>query len=225
MNLLFIVYADGSFLYHCEAFCRTCLYIWVAWRVSNNKQKLLTIREHMSSSPFFVGSVLLIHLVFCVYLLTSVFWCLLRFPHKNDVRFFIISIFFVAGAHALLTLIWVCLGIMVSKAYYVVFLFSFSYHMYNIKPISLDCHFLLGARVAQWVRSLDLTALTSLSPIRREFTPSFVNYKKGALDSHLQVIKFTSCLPRIGGSFLVLRLLPPLKLVAMIYLKYFGKRR
>jgi hypothetical protein len=174
---------------------------------------------------FFVGSVLLIHLVFCVYLLTSVFWCLLRFPHKNDVWFFIISIFFVAGAHALLTLIWVCLGIMVSKAYYVVFLFSFSYHMYNIKPISLDCHFLLGARVAQWVRSLDLTALTSLSPIRREFTPSFVNYKKGALDSHLQVIKFTSCLPRIGGSFLVLRLLPPLKLVAMIYLKYFGKRR
>ena len=36
-----------------------------------------------------------------------------------------------------------------------------------------------GARVAQWVRSLDLTAHTSLSPIRRGFAPSFVNYKKG----------------------------------------------
>jgi len=36
-----------------------------------------------------------------------------------------------------------------------------------------------GARVAQWVRSLNLTAHTSLSPIRRGFTPSFVNYKKG----------------------------------------------
>jgi hypothetical protein len=225
MNLLFIVYADGSFLYHCEAFCRTCLYIWVAWRVSNNKQKLLTIREHMSSSPVFCW-VRVAH-PFSVLCLPSDFRVLMSvtISHKNDVRFFIISIFFVAGAHALLTLIWVCLGIMVSKAYYVVFLFSFSYHMYNIKPISLDCHFLLGARVAPWVRSLDLTALTSLSPIRREFTPSFVNYKKGALDSHLQVIKFTSCLPRIGGSFLVLRLLPPLKLVAMIYLKYFGKRR
>jgi hypothetical protein len=40
--------------------------------------------------------------------------------------------------------------------------------------------------------------------------------KKGALDSHPQVIKFTSCLPMVGGSFRVLRLLPPLKLVAMI---------
>jgi hypothetical protein len=36
-----------------------------------------------------------------------------------------------------------------------------------------------GARVAQWVRSLDLTAHTSLSPIRRGFAPGFVNYKKG----------------------------------------------
>ena len=70
--------------------------------------------------------------------------------------------------------------------------------------------------VAQWVRSLDLTAHTSLSPIRREFTPSFVNYKKSALDSKPQVIKFTSCLPRVGGSLRVLRLPPPLKLVAMI---------
>ena len=35
------------------------------------------------------------------------------------------------------------------------------------------------ARVAQWVRSLDLTSHTSLSPIRRGFAPSFVNYKKG----------------------------------------------
>jgi len=37
----------------------------------------------------------------------------------------------------------------------------------------------LGARLAQWVRSLDLTAHTSISPIRRGFAPSFVNYKKG----------------------------------------------
>jgi hypothetical protein len=36
-----------------------------------------------------------------------------------------------------------------------------------------------GARVAQWVRSLDLTAHTSLSPIRHGFVPGFVNYKKG----------------------------------------------
>jgi len=37
---------------------------------------------------------------------------------------------------------------------------------------------LFGARVTQWVRSLDLTTHTSLSPIRRGFAPGFVNYKK-----------------------------------------------
>jgi hypothetical protein len=40
----------------------------------------------------------------------------------------------------------------------------------------------------------------SLSPIQR----GFVNYKKGELDSQPQVIKFTSCLPKVGGSLRVL---------------------
>ena len=48
------------------------------------------------------------------------------------------------------------------------------------------------------------------------YAPGFVNYKKGALDSQPQVIKFTSYLPMVGGSLRILRLLPPLKLVAMI---------
>jgi hypothetical protein len=56
-----------------------------------------------------------------------------------------------------------------------------------------------------WRPSLDLATHTSLSSIRRGFTPGFGNYKKGALDSSPQVIKFISCLPIIGGS---LRLLP-----------------
>jgi hypothetical protein len=42
--------------------------------------------------------------------------------------------------------------------------------------------YIWGARVAQWVRSLDLTAHTSISPIRRGFAPSFVNYKKGCTE-------------------------------------------
>jgi hypothetical protein len=33
--------------------------------------------------------------------------------------------------------------------------------------------------MAQWVRSLDLTTHTSLSPIRRGFAPGFVDYKIG----------------------------------------------
>jgi hypothetical protein len=56
---------------------------------------------------------------------------------------------------------------------------------------------------------------TSLSPIWHGFAPSFVNYIKGALYSQPQV-KFSSCLPMVGGSLRVLWLLPPLKLVAMI---------
>ena len=35
-----------------------------------------------------------------------------------------------------------------------------------------------GGRVSQWPRSLDLTTHTSLSPIRRGFTPGFVICKK-----------------------------------------------
>jgi len=61
-----------------------------------------------------------------------------------------------------------------------------------------------------------LTTHTSLSSMRRGFAPGFVNYKKGALDSQSQVIKFTSCLPMVGGSLWVFRLLPPLKLVTTI---------
>ena len=75
------------------------------------------------------------------------------------------------------------------------------------------------ARVAQYVRQLNnLTTHTSLSPIQHGFAPDFVNYKKGALDSQSQVIQFTN--PMVGGSLWVLRLLPPLKLVATIQLKY-----
>ena len=87
-----------------------------------------------------------------------------------------------------------------------------------VTPLVSSNFFRIGgkARVAQWVRLLDLTAHTSLSPIRRGFVPSFVNYKKGALDSQPQVIKFTSCLPMVGGSLWVIRLPPPLKLVAII---------
>ena len=45
--------------------------------------------------------------------------------------------------------------------------------------------------------------------------PALKIAKKDALVSQPQVIKFTSCLPMVGGSLRVLRLPPPLKLVAM----------
>ena len=52
--------------------------------------------------------------------------------------------------------------------------------------------------------------------MRIQIESNYNFYKKGELDSQPQVIKLTSCLPMVGGSLWVLRLLPPLKLVAMI---------
>jgi hypothetical protein len=49
----------------------------------------------------------------------------------------------------------------------------------NPQPITLRSLRYLGVRVAQWVRSLDLTTHTSLSPIWPGFKPGLVNYKKG----------------------------------------------
>ena len=80
----------------------------------------------------------------------------------------------------------------------------------------LDSFIKRGARVAQWVRSLDLTTHTSLSPIRRGFAPGFVNYKKGCTRLAAASDNVTSYLPMVGGSLRVLWLPPPLKLVAMI---------
>ena len=87
-----------------------------------------------------------------------------------------------------------------------------SKYEFSFRGVTLfsDLLFLYLAPVIQWVRSLNLTAHTSLSPIRRGFAPSFLNYKNGALDSQPQVIKFTSCLLRVGGSLRVLRLALPL---------------
>jgi hypothetical protein len=45
-------------------------------------------------------------------------------------------------------------------------------------PLSSGVLNVWGARMAQWVRSLDLTTHASLSPIRRGLAPGFVNYKK-----------------------------------------------
>ena len=71
-----------SFLYHCQDFYRTWLYIWVTRRVSYKKQELPTLRKHLSSSPFFsVGSVLLIFLAFCVVPIMCLYVLVCRSAH------------------------------------------------------------------------------------------------------------------------------------------------
>jgi hypothetical protein len=61
------------------------------------------------------------------------------------------------------------------------------YDVTNMIDWLINWIFVTVARVAQWVRSLDLTAHTSLPPIRRGFAPSCVNCKKGALGMILQI--------------------------------------
>jgi hypothetical protein len=73
-----------------------------------------------------------------------------------------------------------------------------------IKRITVNSHTYNNYMTYQMLKGtgwlLDyLTTHTSLSTIRRGFAPGFVNYKKGALDSQPKVIKFTSCLPIVGG--------------------------
>ena len=71
------------------------------------------------------------------------------------------------------------------------------------------------------VRSLDLTTHTSLSPIRPGFKPGFVNYKKGRTRLAVACDKvyhlFAHAYDMVDGNSLqILRLPPPLKLVATI---------
>ena len=55
-----------------------------------------------------------------------------------------------------------------------------------------------------------------LATQKLDFDPKYKCFLKVALDSQPQVIKLTSCLPIVGDSLRVLRLPPPLKLIAMI---------
>ena len=57
------------------------------------------------------------------------------------------------------------------------------------------------------------TKVETRSHKQQNHMTNFFIHPLGALDSQPQVIKFTSCLPMVGGS---LRLPPPLKLVAML---------
>ena len=84
------------------------------------------------SYPRFVDGVCVAHLlnffsspIICLYVLSSTLWHPLRFPHENDVRFVFTSNCLYENS-CLIYLICVCLRIVVSKTYCVVFLFCLS---------------------------------------------------------------------------------------------------
>jgi hypothetical protein len=84
-----------SFLYHCQDFDRTWLYIWVTRRVSYKKQVTCLSCASTGVHTRLFGGVHVTHLfrvflffpIMRLHVLSSVLWCPLRFLHKNDVRF------------------------------------------------------------------------------------------------------------------------------------------
>jgi len=82
--------------------------------------------------PRFFGGVRVAHLfsflccpIMCLYAMSAVLWFPLRFPHKNEVLFVLTSSCLRDGT-CLVWVICVCLCIVVSTTYCVVFLFYFS---------------------------------------------------------------------------------------------------
>ena len=102
---------------------RTWLYIWVTWRVSYKKQKLLTLREHTWVVGIFLFCFRGLRVanlfsflccpIMCPYVLSPVGWC----------RLYTISAL-VGGL--MLNLRYLCFRIVVFNTYCVVFLFCFS---------------------------------------------------------------------------------------------------
>ena len=121
-------------------FYRTWLYIWATRRVSYKKKEHLTLIEHLSSPPVF-GRVRVAHLssalccpIMCLYVLSSVLWCPLRFPSLPPVV--------CRMAHILSTLFVLC------------FCFVFLRLVYPMSPVSLDCPFFLALSVFSNVYSM-----------------------------------------------------------------------
>ena len=89
----------GSFTFYVDVCYRSWMYVWVAWQVSYKKQQLSALREYLRSLPVFIllvffCGVRVAHLfsvlccpIMCLYLLISVSWSALWFPHYNGVRF------------------------------------------------------------------------------------------------------------------------------------------
>jgi hypothetical protein len=79
--------------------------------------------------------------------LSSVLWCPVRFPHKNDV-WFVFTFSCLLEDSCLIYVICVCLRIVVSNAYCFMFLLFFFHRLVcRVLPFSLDCPFLVAPSV------------------------------------------------------------------------------
>ena len=134
--------------------------------------------------------------------------------HRFLVRSIINCVMFRSSLFVLLfILFWYLLSVLLRFTAYGIFMFfnilciMFKNITFLIITMLPRCRG-LGASMSQVVGSITNTAWVQAQ---------LCKLQKGALDSQAQVIRFTSCVSR------VLRLPPPLKLVAMIQLKYCRK--
>ena len=131
-----------------KTFTGPWLCIWVTRRVSYEKKELLTFRKHLSSPPVFWWA-RVAHLygflccaIMCLYVMSSLLWCPLRFPHKNDVWFvFASSCLFVCLNYLRCLCLSGCDG--VRHVLCCVFLRI----VCPVLPFSLDCPFLIAPSV------------------------------------------------------------------------------
>ena len=83
--------------------------------------------------------------------------------------------------------------------------FSGPFHWLLIYMLSLEIQ-LSRACVAQWTTHATCKPIINMAWVRARLC----NLQKGCTRPRPQVIKFTSCLPMVGGYLRVLRLLPPI---------------
>ena len=117
-----------SFLYHCQDFYRTWLYILVTGCMSYKKKELLVICEHLKSFSYFFWwgsrSSYLYLFVLSYYVPLRSASCVV-ISHKNYVRFVFTSSC-LWKCSFFIHVIYVCLHIVVSNEYCVVFLLCLS---------------------------------------------------------------------------------------------------
>jgi hypothetical protein len=112
---------------------------------------LIVVRgNNLSEVTIFQSRIVLYCPIMCLYVLSSVQWCSLQFPHKHDVRF----VFIFSCLHDdpwLIYVICVRLRIVVSNTYcvvvfFVLFVFVLSL-VYPMFTVSLACPFLIAPSV------------------------------------------------------------------------------
>ena len=111
------------------------LYILATWRVSHKRQERLTLREHLSSPPVYWWGPCCSPIM-CLYVLSSVLWYLLRFPHKTMFGWYLPPVLCMSF-HVLFT-IFVLVCVYWCPTHIVLCAFSLRL-VHPMLPVSKDC--------------------------------------------------------------------------------------